>query len=103
MSADNWAICPRCLEEARQVNEAEHGRVAQMYGVVPAEEWKAALEAIKAVSPEDFRTFREDYEIYGAETGEIKVSYSGHCSKCDLGTDFEDSRRFWSPADEEVT
>jgi hypothetical protein len=34
-------------------------------------------------------TFREDYEIYGAETGTVKVYYGGSCENCGLTLNFE--------------
>ena len=33
--------------------------------------------------------FREDYEIYGAETGTVTVSYHGECQRCGLKLVFE--------------
>ena len=63
MSADNWAYCPGC-----QANEAE--------------------EESGYMRPE----FREDYEIYGAETGVVTVSYSGVCRQCGLSLHFEDRK-----------
>jgi hypothetical protein len=59
MSADNWAVCPSCVR----------------YLVSPSEP--------------DPRTFREDYEIYVAEDGVVRVSYSGHCERCGSGVDFK--------------
>jgi len=35
-------------------------------------------------------SFREDYEIYGADEGTVTVSYSGSCTKCRLSLSFED-------------
>ena len=60
MSADNWAICPRCLKRAPE----------------GADKW-------------EYQTFREDYEIWGAEEGFIEVNYSGTCRACGLHLDFE--------------
>jgi hypothetical protein len=98
MSADNWAICPRCLQQAREANEAECTRVSEMYGTVPVEEFDAARAAIKPVDPEEYRTFREDYEFYGAEQGEVIADYEGRCSKCNLGGSFRTSKKFWPDA-----
>lgn len=95
MSADNWAICPRCVNEAIEAFAAERAQVMASYGQIPLEEFDAARAALARPEPEDFRTFREDYEFYGAESGIIHISYSGHYSKCDLGLDIEDRRKFW--------
>jgi hypothetical protein len=37
-------------------------------------------------------TFREDYEIYGAEDGTVTVTYSGSCQSCGLSLSFRDDR-----------
>lgn len=89
MSADNWAICPRC-EANRQasIRVVEEG-VAAAYGVVSVEEFdrmRADLEARRAAEPE--HTFREDYEFWGVEEGVIKASYRGGCSACGLAHAF---------------
>lgn len=92
MSASNWAICPRCLARAREAEAAQLAAVMDSYGKVPVDEFDRARAEVKPVDPEDFRNFREDYEIYGAETGTVEVSYSGHCGTCGLGLDFTDKR-----------
>ncbi len=99
MSADNWAVCPRCLAEALTEYRAELDCVGALYGEVPVEEFDTARAALTPPNRDDFQTFREDYEFYGAEQGEVTASYSGHCSKCGLGLDFKESRRFWGEAD----
>jgi len=53
MSANNWAICPKCKKE----------RV----------EWKSEI---------DKNSFREDYEIGLSEDGYFSVSYGGRCDRC---------------------
>lgn len=56
MSADNWAVCPRCHEQY--------------------EKDLAALE-----EKEEPTTLREDYE-QGIMDGEYYLRYSALCSKC---------------------
>lgn len=90
MSADNWAVCPRCLARAREAEAEQLAAVMASYGKVPVEEFDQARAAIKPVNPEDFRTFREDYEITGADECVVKVSYGGGCGKCGLGLRFTD-------------
>ena len=93
MSADNWATCPRC--EKRRTNELRESaaKVARAYGKVPVEEWdqmrKEQADA-EQVRPE--RTFREDYEFFGAEDGVVTASYRGNCMICGLTLEFEDRR-----------
>lgn len=90
MSADNWADCPRCkvIREAA-LTERERA-VENAYGKVPVAEFdamRAELErdANTLIDP----TFREDYEIYGAEDGVVKVRYQGRCKDCGLSLKFE--------------
>ena len=95
MSADNWTICPKChrVEEQRIADVQAAARAA--YGVAPAEEYEAMrAEAAVPIDLETVQTLREDYEIYGAATGVVKVCYSGRCKKCDLELKFEYERAF---------
>jgi hypothetical protein len=92
MSADNWAVCPKCVKLANVKAAEQVTAVKESYGKVPEQEYTAALLALDKLpkTPADIgENFREDYEIYGAESGVITVSYSGHCSRCGLGLDFE--------------
>jgi hypothetical protein len=98
MSADNWAICPRCLDDAYRENNTAKAEVMAMYGTVPVEEFDAARAALPDVDPEKFRTFREDYGFYGVEDGEVRASYSGRCQSCGLSATLEASDRFYEPA-----
>jgi hypothetical protein len=89
VSADNWASCPRCFREACGVKAAAEKRLAAQYGVVSLDAWdKMRMEVPPEPQPEDFRTFREDYEISGASEWVVRVSYSGRCNACGLRLDF---------------
>lgn len=57
MSADNWAICPRCLDRTRR-------------------------ETIHEVDIETLRTFREDFDQGMDEDGTFSVHYKGGCATC---------------------
>lgn len=80
MSASNYAACPRCTARARKEQEAAMARLAA-----------AGLDdgtfnlTVRPVGP----TFREDYEIYGADSGTVHVGYSGRCETCGLSVDFD--------------
>lgn len=89
MSANNWATCPRCLARAKKVEADQLAAVMDTYGKVSLTEFDAARAAIKPVVEALFKTFSENYEIYGAETGEVTVSYAGGCSVCGLSLQFE--------------
>jgi len=69
VSASNWDICPQCKEQ---------------YGGI--------------LGDEECRTFREDYEIYDADTGTVKVTYQGYCQSCGLSISFKHERTFYGAA-----
>src|SRR5215471_7810926 len=91
MSASSMAVCPRCVERARQAHLAESVALATGYGVIPAQEYMTRTAANQLPDPNRFRTFREDYDITGADTGTVTVSYGGSCEVCDLELDFTDA------------
>lgn len=91
MSADNWAQCPRCISIGTAKLEERNAVIQSSYGIVPVadfDEARRTLEADRAAFERRDPTFREDYEIYGAETGTVTVSYSGFCSECGLKLKF---------------
>jgi hypothetical protein len=89
VTASNWADCPRCLYLAAAGAERRITELRDSYGKVSADEYAAMAKAatVAQVVPRD-PTFREDYEIFGARDGVVKVSYSGSCAVCGLGLDF---------------
>jgi len=92
MSASNYANCPRCQRTLDGTVDLLTRRIADEYGKVTAAEYadlqeKLAVAAMRAKNGS--RTFREDYGIYGVETGVVKVSYGGSCSECGLATSFD--------------
>jgi hypothetical protein len=95
MSADNWAVCPRCTAN----KEAEAAKLRSdadaAYGKVGVDEWKAKDAAAKAAAdalPLTERTFREDYEV-GIYDTEFGINYSGGCSVCGLSHGFKHEER----------
>jgi len=93
MSADNWAQCPRCAAVATAQFKARDAAIQASYGVVPVHEFdtaRAALAADMAAFDKREPTFREDYGIFGAETGTVTVSYGGCCEVCGLSLDFSE-------------
>lgn len=91
MSADNWAVCPRCLsrEEKRKAELKVRARAA--YGVMPIEEFDVLrAEADEPIDIQKLHSFREDYEIYGADEGTVTVVYAGSCKVCSLALKFEE-------------
>jgi hypothetical protein len=96
MSADHWDVCPRCLYKAIKADEAQRAAVEASYGRVPVEEFLAARAALPVeVDREQYRTFRENYEVGGADRGVVTVAYTGGCSKCRLRVAMNESKTFW--------
>ena len=92
MSADNYAICPRCLAEARAYATATLDMLRDR-GVPEETISKLTKGALDKVNPEDYRTWREEYQFYGASSGFITVDYYGECQECGLSLSFEDEHR----------
>lgn len=84
MPADNWAECPRCTTQAAAAHAARRDELAP---VLSATELDRAIGL--HIDGADYRTFREDYEITGAEYGTVRVTYSGECAVCGLSLEFE--------------
>lgn len=95
MSADNWDICPKCLTEATAKAERKSASVSKLYGTVPVDEFDRRRAELKPVEREDYRTFREDYEFYGADEAYVEASYRGSCSKCGLSVKLTARKDFW--------
>lgn len=92
MSADNWAICPKCYAAKEAAREQAILSAGKSYGkVAPSEYVEAASEAQKACEHE--QTFREDYEIGMGKDGEFSVGYSGQCSACRFAYKFNHGAR----------
>lgn len=93
MSADNWAQCPRCEVRGRAELEARETKIRESYGKIPVEQFdadRAALEQDRSDFEKRMPAFREDYEIYGAESGSVTVSYRGKCRDCGLTLQFKE-------------
>lgn len=99
MIVDNWAICPQCLHEAEKASDERLRAVEEGYGVIPREEWEALrAKAEESIDPESLRTFREDWDIYGADEGVVNIHYSGGCGKCGTRAKFQYAETFWTPS-----
>jgi len=93
MSADYWAVCPRCLKRAHAKYQEGIDAVAALLAKLTEQERKIVHPTVKEADPEDYRTFREDYEFYvNPATARVEVSFSGHCTECGFGIDFSDER-----------
>ena len=87
MSADNWTVCPKCKEKAKQAQAALLSRVETDYGKVAAAEYLELVKQSKQPIEEE-HTLREDYEI-GIWEGEFRVFYGARCEECGFSHEFE--------------
>lgn len=104
MSADNWAVCPRCKarEEAR-IAELKR-RADEAYGKIPVAEFDALRrEAETPLDAEKFRTFREDWEIgiFEPDLRQLFISYAGSCSVCGLEAEHRHEATIYDPAEDD--
>lgn len=84
MSADNWAICPRCNKTYEQKKAELH----KAYGTVTAEEYSRLLKQVEAERGDKY-TLREDYEL-GILKGQFYVNYSVFCEACGFAFNYKD-------------
>lgn len=81
MSADRWAICPKCKKVANEARDKAIRKAKATYGKVPEETYQAAIE--EAGEPVVLKeTFREDYQQGMDDDGTYSVSYAGRCNSC---------------------
>ena len=89
MSADNWAICPRCKSAADAVSVQRREEVERAYGRVAPEKYIEMLDNADAKDREGISpTFREDYQIGLTADGVFFVSYRGAC-ECGAAFDYD--------------
>lgn len=82
MSADNWAVCPKCKAEHERSKAEFAERVEESYGKVPAAKWEEMKLQLAEFDKPLEATFREDYEQGVDEDGEYSCSYHGGCRVC---------------------
>ena len=92
MSADNWAQCPRCAANRQTAVSDLRAKATQAYGVLSVTEFDQLRQSAVDLECESLEpTFREDYEIDGAEDSEVVVIYEGSCARCGLFLKFRDT------------
>jgi len=95
MSADNWAICPKCLKGMKDSLEKAEQKLLSVkrdsYGQVEYDEFLRIIEKadnrvqeLKSGIEKLLRSpaMREDYEISLDEGGVFSVSYKARCTVC---------------------
>jgi len=87
MSADSWAVCPKCKVKAEQAQANLLSRVETDYGKFAANEYLELIEQSKQPLEME-HTLREDWEI-GIREGEFHVFYGASCETCGFSHEFE--------------
>lgn len=82
MSADNWTVCPACLKRIRAEQVAAPIRLAEAYGKVSLDEWKAMEAAMPSADASPDCTLREDYEFHMSDEGAFTAGYRAKCAAC---------------------
>ena len=97
MSADNWAVCPRCHASGASAPKPK----PPIYGRASEEQYKAFLageyQGEIAKDAEDERKMREDYEIFVSEEGVLTVKYSCSCYECGFAFKFSHEEAIYEP------
>lgn len=88
MSADNWAICPRCKVACDERNKAKLNAPGLNYGKVSQPEYDKLLKAATELEKPS-ETLREDYEIGMDKFGKFYVSYGCSCTECNFEFSFK--------------
>ncbi len=89
MSADNWAICPKCEKLEEEKVETLKSDVKSKYGKVSEKKYLDLIMRVeRTVELED--TLREDYAI-GLVEGKLKIQYYGSCERCGFKKEFKTS------------
>jgi hypothetical protein len=90
MSADNYAICPKCFARHESDVIAKKAELAEVYGKVTRNEYErmsADLAELKENGLE--ATLREDYEIVNDNAGTVTIKYGAACPWCGFSCEFE--------------
>lgn len=88
MSADNWAICPKCEKDHRAAIVKLKLRAEQQYGQVSPEKYLELLRLSQ--NPLELKeTLRENYCIQIDNKGIFYINYSCSCQECGFSHNFE--------------
>jgi len=79
MSADNWAICPKCKKEHKVKREEALKQARALYGRIPLEQYEKQLQDALNIPIEIDESLREDYEIGVTRGGKFYVDYGCMC------------------------
>lgn len=100
MSADRYSACPRCRHNLEQQPKDLQETAALTYGKADQKRYDEVREQLlvaNAALSSMRETFREDWELYGTQSGTLTVQYHGECSVCGLKLEFTDKKVFFTP------
>lgn len=90
MSADNWTVCPKCLQKIEAENAFAEQRVRSRYGKVTEAAYRKLIEKHEQrIDRPRAVSFREHYEIGVTKDGEFLVNYSGRCDDCGFAHNYK--------------
>ena len=84
MSADNWAVCPKCKKDEAEKLKRMSVELNEAYGNVPPSRYDEMSKALANYrnKTENSLTLREDYSQGIDIEGVYSVEYGGTCEKC---------------------
>jgi len=100
MSADGYAVCPRCLAAAEKKLAEQAEILANGYGTVSVDEYNEAVKAVNEGLGPEFEegeytgTMREDYEFY-VRGNTLHVDYGAQCRVCNLTFNLNQEHTIW--------
>ena len=92
MSADNWAICPKCKKFELQHKKQLKKDAKKLYGKISSKDY---LQLFKEIPDKIacLETLRENYEMGVDIHGEFYISYDCFCDKCGFTHSFSHKKR----------
>lgn len=87
MSADNWAICPKCKKKAEEETTESTREARAAYGAKGEQEYRALLQ--RSQEPVAIQaTLSEYFDIGIDRQGRFSINYSAGCETCGFKYDY---------------
>ena len=83
MSANNWRVCPKCLQSRSKERAEVEATMHEVYGKAPLaefEELKKKLDTLTVTNMPE--SLREDWELHTNGLGIFFVNYGCYCEEC---------------------
>lgn len=82
MSADNWAICPKCCQQKDAKIKDLKKKIGENYGKISVGQYETLINDLHNLTDKSVgHTLREDYDI-GIWNENFDISYMASCSQC---------------------